>query len=262
MPRASHVPKGGNSRVPKAVLGAATIQRLFDFPISSACKGRPENTVGRPRRRTTREQTRVETSADVCLMDGLGDSRYVRLLLLLFLSMCIIPTLFRRSECKCTVTVTSNAPYWPAVDNTATSCGSPSSTSSDGGGGGRRRRHPFSPILFHARFSLSSPTLFPTTRHYTMCVFNLVHLIVGFVGAFVRATCSNLGLSTTIDNVVTIAATRTLLSSYANELLIFRTSDFFFFFVSSSRPTPSSSSSSSSSASLPLLHPPSPSSSP
>lgn len=66
---------------------------------------------------------------------------------------------------------------------------SPSSRSSSSSSGGRRRcrrgRHPFSPILFHARFSLSSPTLFPTTRRYTTRVFNLVHLIVGFVGAFV-----------------------------------------------------------------------------
>lgn len=155
--------------------------------------------------------------------------------------------------------VTSNASYWPAVDNAATSRGSPRTLSPFiptlcSGSRRRRRHHPFSPILFHARFSLSSPTLFPTTRRYTTRVFNLVHLIVGFVGAFVRATCSNLGLSTTIDNVVTIAATRTLLSSYVNELLIFRASDFFFFFVSSSSsPQSSSSSSSSSSSPFPLL---------
>lgn len=104
----------------------------------------------------------------------------------------------------------------------------------------RGLRHPFAPILFHgARFSLSSfsppsPSILlldASSRHRATRVFNLVHLIVGHRGCVcTRATCSYLGLTTTIDNVVTIATTRTLLSPYANELLIFRASDFFFFF--------------------------------
>lgn len=120
-----------------------------------------------------------------------------------------------------------------------------------------RRRHPFLPILFHARGSLSSATFFPyhvaVTRRVSL---TSVHLIVGFVGAFVRATCSYLGRQSITSS--RSRRTRTLLSPYVNELLIFRASDFFFFFFSS---YPLSSSSPSPTALYHLhliLRPPSP----
>lgn len=78
-------------------------------------------------------------------------------------------------------------------------------------------------------FILANVLLLPCGR-YTTRVFNLVHLIVGFVGAFVRVTCSYLGRQSITSS--RSRRTRTLLSPYVNELLIFRASNFFFFFFS------------------------------
>lgn len=82
--------------------------------------------------------------------------------------------------------------------------------------------------FLRARLFILANVLPPPRDRYTTRVFNLVHLIVGFVGAFVRATCLYLGRQSITSS--RSRRTRTLLSPYVNELLIFRASDFFFFF--------------------------------
>lgn len=184
-----------------------------------------------------RPSKRVKTPTDASAAQG------VRSYLLFFFPQSIIPVLFTRSECRCTVTVTSNAPYRPRGWQCRNfSCrGSPPFVPGS-----------LSPIVSSSSSSSFLAHSFPRARlfilanvlslprgRYTTRVFNLVHLIVGFVGAFVRATCSYLGRQSITSS--RSRRTRTLLSPYVNELLIFRASDlfFFFFFFSLSFPPPS-----------------------
>lgn len=108
---------------------------------------------------------------------------------------------------------------------------------------GRRRRHPFSPILFHARLSLSTPTCSPPPPllPYHATATRRVSLTSSTSLSWVRGcVCNARNVPGTQDprrQSITPSRsrrTRTLLSPYVNELLIFRASDFFvsFFFIS------------------------------
>lgn len=89
----------------------------------------------------------------------------------------------------------------------------------------RRDRHPFSSILFHARLSLSSPTSLPSVARGRYTTRVSLTSSTSLSGSWVRLYALRARTSDSRRQSITSSRsqrTRTLLSPYVNELLIFR----------------------------------------